>query len=289
MSLIKKLFGQNSSKRKTGIYVKQGQTLAELEVLPGEGSINDITISLGYNINQVHTVFLFDSKFVSNIGVKIFTKEVVFVLTENGVTDLNINQLNKELNKIDWDFEYSSSVIESILSEGIEDQNLSFDYLSSIINLVPKTDSIFHTKKLDLYLHFEDGILSKYTSADGYSASSKWLKSMNSQMFESMLNEARRYQNSEMEIINEVNNQCDALQSIPNAIGNDYINEHVNPSGNYNFYNLWVAHYQPKIDMSDFMKMNSGRYVELSKTEIKVNDYVYQFSETGEFVVAWKK
>lgn len=287
--MLKKLFGGKSKERKTGVYKIANQSLEELNDLPGGGSINEIIIELGYNTEQIHTVLTFNSKQISSIGVKIFTKEPVFVLTNVGVANLKMSTLNSELRNINWDSEYSSSGIESILTEGIENKSLTIEYLKSVIQLNSKTETIFLAKELDLYLHFEVNILIDFSSTDGLNAASKWLKSINEPIFNNMLAEATTYHVSEMDAIEEVNIQCGALRSIPEAINNEFIDEHVNSFGNYNFYNLLAAHYNPELSKDNFIHVNKERFIKLSENEFKVDRFVYQFSEIGLLENAWKE
>jgi hypothetical protein len=281
MSLFKKLFGHNKSSRTTGVYKVENKKLIELDETPGNGSINSIIEYLGFETNQVHLVMFFDSKIVTNIGFKIFTKTPLFIMTKDHVSNLTLPQINKELKNIDWNFEYSSTEIESILETGIDCENLTLDYLQSVTTLKKKTSEIYLAPELDLILYFHNNLLVKTTSIDGLSSASKWLKDLNPAMFEDMLEEAKSYHNSELEAKDEVNKQCDALQSIPNANNNEYTNEHISKHGNCNFYNLHAAHYSPSINMNEFLHVNKGRYIKLSDNEIKIGSYVYQFDENG--------
>ncbi|MDY0103765.1 MAG: hypothetical protein RBS07_12595, partial [Lentimicrobium sp.] len=80
--MFNRLFRINASKNKTGIYFVEGNKLTELEESPGNGSINSIIEILGYEIPQIHTIFTFDSKNIECIGVKVFSKEPIFVLAK---------------------------------------------------------------------------------------------------------------------------------------------------------------------------------------------------------------
>lgn len=244
MSIFNKVFSQKSYERKTGIFINNNQNLIELEKLPDSGSINDITKSLGYNENQVHSIFLFDSNILTNVIVKIFTKEVVFAISKVNASNLTMSILNKELENINWEFEYSSSEIESILSDGIENRALTYDYLNSIIHLKPLSDLIYYSTNIDLNLHFDNGILIDFSSSDGFNAASRWLRNLNQSMFDRIVTEAKFNQKLNSAAIDEINAQCDALQSIPNAIDNKFLNKFINSNGNYNFYNLKVVHYE---------------------------------------------
>ena len=231
----------------------------------------------------------FDSKEISNIGVKIFTKEPVFVLTNDNISNLNFSTLQKELRNVDWDFEYSSTEIETILQDGIDNKSLSLDYLSAITDLKKKTERTYHAPQLDLYLQFEGEYLTSYNSTDGLSGDSKWLKEINPELFNSMMNEAREFHQSEMDAKVEVNNQCRALRSIPDATNNDYLEDHSNSSGNYNFYNLQAAHYLPEFTKDEFIHVNKGRFIQLTNSQIKVDNFVYEFDENEILSKSWKE
>src|SRR5688500_10093904 len=108
MSLFKNLFGNNPKESKSGVFVLQRDGLIELEELPGSGSFNDITKSLGYNNSQIHTILTFDSRNIEAIGVKVFTQEVVFAVSKSN-KNISLSQLNSELRNVNWEFEYESN------------------------------------------------------------------------------------------------------------------------------------------------------------------------------------
>lgn len=285
MSLFTNLFGGKPKSNKSGVFILQSGNLEELDVLPGGGSFNDITASLGYTNSEIHTVFTFDSKNIEVIGVKVFTQEPVFAVAKDN-RNITLSQINSELSKINWSFEYDSNRMKEILNDAIDEKQLSFDFLNSILTLIPQSESIFYSKKLDLILHFENGTLSIYSSPDGFNSASKWLRNLNMPLFNDLYSEAIRNQGSELDAIFETNNQCDALQSIPNAIQNEYLHLHINRKGTPSFYNLWVAHYFPEIQIDDFIKMNKNRFRKISDSELAVGKFIYEFDEDGCFTDA---
>ncbi len=287
--MFSKLFNKGSKERKTGVYKYSDGKLVELDEMPGDGSINSIIKSLGFELPQVHTIFTFDSKLISTIGVKILTKEVVFAATEEGVRNLTIPDLNKELETVDWQFEYSSSGIEDILNEGIENGSLDYDFLRTVTNLKKESESIFHAVDLELYLYFKDGLLTNIASSDWLNTASKWLRDLNGAMFESMLSEANRFHDSEIDAIEEVNMQCNSLRSIPNAIENEFIPLHTKQSGNINFYNILLAHYDHDANIEEFKQVNKGRFKPISEEDLEVGNFIYQFDSAGSFRNVTKK
>jgi hypothetical protein len=286
MGILKTLFG-NGNTRKSGIYIIQNEKLIELENLPGEGSINDIIKSLGYELNQIHTILTYDSKDISNIGVKVLSKIPVFVITREGVSNLKTSALNRELTNIDWSFEYDSTEVYRILNEGIESKNLKLDFMCKVMQLDKKSERTYKATNFGLLLNFDQDILVSFSSSDGLSAESKWLKDLNPKMFNSMLLEAKQFHNSEMDALFEVHNQCLALRSIPDATNNPFLQQHLSKNGNYNYFNVYAAHYSPEITIEDFLKVNKGRYIQLTEFQYKVNNFVFNFNDDGILDITW--
>lgn len=287
--MFKGLFGKNSNesgRNKTGFYKVDGKKLIELDERLGIGSINDTIEYLGFHTTQIHTVNTFDSPTIEVIGVKIFTKQPVFVWAKEKNTRLDFKNLSRELKNTDWDFEYSSHTIEDILTEGIEAQSLTFEYLSSVLELHKESDTLFNAPSIGLYLNFNNGYLESYTSSDWANTASKWLKGVNERLFENMLSEAMRYHRNEIEAMEEVNLVCEALQGIPHAMQNEFIEMHRKPNGNINFFNLLAAHYNnfqgEPIKIDDFQIVNKGRYVKLNDQTFEVDNFIYQFDSEGQ-------
>ena len=286
--MFKGLFGKKSNEsgsNKTGFYKIDGNKLIELDERPGIGSINDTIEYLGYNLTQIHTVNTFDSKTIEVIGVKIFTKDPVFVWAKEKNTKLDFKALTRELKNTDWSFEYSSHTIEDILTDGIEARSLTFEYLNSVLDLQKESDNLFNAPSINLYLNFNDGFLESYTSSDWTNAASKWLKDANDQLFENMLSEAMRFHRNEIEAMEEVNLVCEALQGIPNATQNEFIDLHRKRNGNINFFNLLAAHYNSfqgeRIKIDEFKTVNKGRLVSIDDQTFEVDQFIYEFDAEG--------
>ncbi len=280
------LLGKKSSGHgKTGIYKVDNRALVELEESPGNGSISSIIEHLGFDISQIHTVFTFDSLLINTIGVKIFTQEPVFVLAKNKEKKVDFNSMSKEVKEIDWRFEYSSHTVEEILTEGIERESLTFDFLNSCLSLKDEGYDLYNAPKIGLYLKFENGLLKSFTSSDWSNSASKWLKSVNSQMFNNMLSEAKQFHKNEIEAMEEVNLQSEALRGIPQAIQNEYIYLHEKVNGNINFFNLLSAHYKfingERIKLDDFKSVNKGRFQIIEENMLKSGQFVFQFDSDG--------
>lgn len=284
--MLNRLFGKRPLKRaETGIYKVENGVLVELEDSPGNGSINSIIEYLGYDISQVHTVITFDSLLIDTIGVKIFTQEPVFVFAKDKKKKVSFKNVAKELRTIDWGFEYSSHTIEEILNDGIERESLTVDFLSSCLSLKNDGDNLYNAPEIGLYLKFEKGKLIGFASSDWSTSASKWLKSINKKMFHGMFTEAMRYHRNEIEAMEEVNLQCEALMGIPNAMENEFLNLHKKANGNFNFFNLLAVHYNlfngERIKIDDFKTVNEGRFKVIGYNKFKTDLFVFQFDSNG--------
>ncbi|TXE13730.1 hypothetical protein [Algoriphagus aquimarinus] len=280
------LFGKKpSGQSKTGIYKVDNRALVELEESPGNGSVNSIIEYLGFDTSQVHTVFTFDSPLIEIIGFKVFTEKPVFAVAKNKARRVDLGSLNKEIKGIDWRYEYSSHTVEDTLTEGIERESFSIDFLSSVLLLKHEGDDLYQAPKIGLYLKFENGLLKSFTSSDWSNSASKWLKDFNSDMFEDMLSEAMQYHRNEIEAMEEVNLQCESLRGIPQAIQNEFIYLHEKVNGNINFFNLLAAHYNlldgERIKIDDFKTVNKGRFVAIEENIVKVDQFAFRFDTDG--------
>lgn len=286
--MLKNLFNKGKDKNTTGIYVFKNSKLIELEETPGNGSINSIIESIGFATNQIHTVHTFNSRKIEVLGFKIFSKDVLFVLAKKNKTISGADIL-KEKKQIDWQFEYSSLNIEDFLNDGIEAQNLSYDFLSSVLKLTKEENNLFKSEKFDLYLQFENNLLQALTSSEWENSSSKWLKGLNETMFQEMVKEAKKYHENDIDTMEEVNNHANSLLNIPEAMNNEFIPIHTKGNGNINFYNLLIAHYTQDCELDDFIFMNKGRYNKIDELNYQVGNFVYEFNYLNELESIYEK
>jgi len=276
--MVKNLFNKNHEKNKTGIYVFDNSNLVELEETLGNGSINSIIESIGFSTTQVHTVFTFNSKKIEILGFKVFSKEVLFALAKKD-RKISIEDISREKKQIDWQFEYSSLNVEDILNEGIDAQNLSFDFLNSVLELTQEDINLFKSKEFDLYLQFKNNFLQAFTSSEWENSSSKWLKGLNEKMFLKMVEEAKTYHDNSIDTMDEVNNQANSLLGIPQAMNNEFIFLHKKANGNINFYNLLITHYTQACELGDFIFMNKGRCKKINELSYEIGSFIYEFND----------
>ncbi len=283
------MFNIFKSKREsdsTGIYVMNG-VFRELDVLPGNGSINSIIDSLGYDRNLVHVVHALDSSKIDCIGVKLFsddkTNQILFALAKDK-RKLKLQDVYTAMKKIDWSFEYSALDIEDILESGIEYNNLSKEYLQDFADLTMIGKDTYESKKFGLYLRFENDMLAAFSSADWDNKASRWFKEINPDMFSCMFLEAKKYHKDEITAMREVNLQCDCMLNTPAGFQNEFLEKHIKSTGNINFYNLLVIHYNYECSLEDFLFINKGRCISLGSNSYKCENYMFNFDDDGKLV-----
>lgn len=273
----------NKNQESTGIYVFKGE-FKELSEMPGNGSINSIIDSLGYDRNLVHVVHVFNSKKISCIGVKLFsddkTNQIIFALAKDKCR-LNLSDVYSVMKMIDWEFEYSALNIEEMMEEGIENENLSKDFLLEAADIVKINEDTYESNRFGLYLRFKNNVLVAFSSATWENAASKWLKDLNQTIFNSMLMEAMAYHKDDWDAMREVNIQCDCILDTPSGLENEFLENHRKDSGNINFYNLLVVHHNHECLLDDFLFVNKGRCIEVDSNIYKVGSYLFSFDNNG--------
>lgn len=279
-------FFTRRKKESSGIFVKKGGNYEELINEVTKESINAVTEYLGYNIDQVHTIHAFDEKDLEVVVVEIFSKNIVFVLTDKKVTDLDKRRMDRFLRSVDWAMEYDSFTVEEILDSGIENHSLTSEYLSKILEIDNSEDGMLFVEKLGLYLVFADGYLIDYQSSDGLNKSAKLLKELNFKLLESYYKEAQKYHKDDYEgLMNEVNTQADCFTATPHTYSNEFIQFHKSEFGNVNFYNLMIAHYDKVVNINEFKEINKGRYTEsigTNSTNLFMGKFEYEFDSKGQ-------
>jgi len=186
----------------------------------------------------------------------------------------------------------STYSIESYLKDGVANKSLSLKFLSEVFNVngIDKNGS-FIANSIGYELKFKDEILVEYNSSDGLNKWSREWKNSRPKTFSSYFDEAKYYfKNDEASIINEINIQADAFSRLPNGNLNEYIKFHKTDFGNINYKMILIAHYNEKIELEDFKKLNYGRYKltdeftdknGYKRTTYKLNKTLCTFDENG--------
>jgi len=277
--------------KSSGIFVPKGNGFEELKI-DSNKSIIEIAKHLGYNGDQIHSYFGGGKTdhVIKTIDFEIFTKSIIFVLTENSVQELTSTDISRFLRDFDLDEEYIGYTANSILDSGIENKSLDIDFLSRVLNIEnPGPDGVFNVPFLGLNLCFSDGYLTEYMASDGLNEWAKEWKVLNNAFIESYEKEARYFWKGDVgNITREINQQAESYANIPNGMKNEFIKLHTNEYGNINFRMLMVCHYKDKISSIDFEKINFGRFKARTSTSgnklYELGRFTYEFSDQGELL-----
>ncbi len=283
-------------------FVPKGNEYVAVEIKLEKVTMTSICNYLGYNSDQFY-VFnnydITDSK-IDYIIFKVFTDDIICVLTEDTVDSITQKDVDKYLVNFNLKEDFGSYDIESTLEDGVKNKSLTKKFLSKIFNQpISSNDNSFIAEKIDYELHFKNGILSNYNTSDGLN---KWAKDWKNTMpdrYKKYYLSASLYYDNKTDIINVINIQADAsvhltLDDLEN------IKFHTNNDGTINYKMLLIAqnfgkHFggSYKINLQEFKFINKGRY-KLSnefntqdgykRTTYRVNKGLYTFDENGKLV-----
>lgn len=277
-------------------FVPKENEYIPVEIKVERKSINTICKFLGYNSDQFYTYKDYDLKDskVFFVIFKVFSDEIICVLTEDTVDSITQKDVDKYLVNFNLKKDFDSYDIENTLEEGVKNKSITKEFLNEIFNQSTLSDdNSFIAVEIGYELHFKNGVLTDYSPSDGLN---KWAKGWENKMpkrYQKYFEAASRHNNNEVDILNEINIQADAFSRIPNGVQNEYIKFHTNYNGTVNYKMLLVAHYNETINLKEFKRINKGRY-ELSnefndqdnykRTTFRVNKGLYTFDENGKLV-----
>ena len=264
---------------KDGEFIKLDQKI-------GNNSINDITTYLGYNYDQVHSIFTGNNKGtpVKTTIVEVFTSNVIVALTDDHISQISKKDVEIFMKDFDFDFEFGSYNLQDILLEGIENKSFSLKFLERVLEFKGSDlNGEYYSEKIDSYLFFVNGTLGSFRFSDDLNKNSRHIKSLNPKIIADYAKEAKQYWGEDYEsIFSEVNLQSDAYVSTPHAYDNKYIKHHITEFGNVDFFMLLVCHYEQKISLSEFKEINFGRYSFLGmkngNSRYSKGNFVYEFN-----------
>jgi hypothetical protein len=261
-------------------FVPENDSYKSVEIDIEPKSIINIVKFLGYNSDQFYTYFN-SNEMNSEIVVvvfKVFTDEVICVLTDDTVESITKREVDKYLSDFNLEDEFDSYTIENTLKNGIENQSLSKKFMSEIFGQ-PVTNNSLIVGQIGYELHFNDSVLVDYNSSDGLNKWAKMWKNEQPSTYRDYKKAASKYWDNESRILNEINIQAEAFANVP--------------GGTINFKMLIVAHYNQKITLNKFKLINSGRYELASefndddnykRTTYRLNKTLYTFDENGNLV-----
>ncbi|MRG47476.1 hypothetical protein GFS24_20310 [Chitinophaga sp. SYP-B3965] len=281
--------------KRSGIFVPTESGFQEFKGDIENESINGIIEHLGYHRTQVHVLFGdYESRKIINIIVKIFTKEIVFIMAGNRCNAITTKMLDSFWSQEQVSEIYDSSNISTILDEGILARALDIDYLSQVLQIpAPVSDGMIYVSDFELYLFFLDGILVNYSSSNGLNQWAQRWKELNIDLFNSYLKVAQsHWGNNPRKILDEMNFQADAWANTPNSFSNEFTHLHQQEYNTINFFMLLVCHYGKSITLDEFLEINHGRYwlsnelkgKNMGERYFVVGNFEYEFSPNGELL-----
>lgn len=274
-----------------GVWIRNQDGFKLLEGEKSKGSINDISIHLGYNPYHIHTYHgNFNKK--SNIEIiafEVFTKNIVFILVRNYKVRITQRHINRFLKKFEFKQEYDSVFVRDYLLEGIADKSLNIEFLSKVLEFQNENhNGEYYIKMLGVNLFFINGILASFKIDNDLEEWARHFQEVNKDLIANYARTAKKYWKDDYEMIYlEVNKQSEALANTPSGFLNEFIKLHRDEFNTVNFLMLLVCHYDLKINEKQFVHFNHGRFqrLVLEKANIKIyhlRKYAYYFDEKGQ-------
>lgn len=278
----------------TGIFKPSGNGFKEYKGETGNGSVNDVTKWLGYNPDQVYCTFDSDPKKQINFIVfEIFTRNIVCISTNTNVTYLTEKDIKRYLANFSVTKEFTTLRISDDLTTGIENGSLPIDFLARILQLNNSSrNGMFYSERIKTYLYFTEGLLTDFHIDDGLFPAAKHVQEVNKTVFNWISEIAYKYwPQDSFQAKKEINIQCEAWSTIPNAFGNEYIPLHRTENGGANLHMIKVCHYGHPITIEQFKEINHGRYSLINhnqqtrRVDFVCGNFKYQFDmDSGDLI-----
>lgn len=273
---------------------KQGNGYKKVNI---SGSINDISLQLGYHPDQIHSYCAnIDDPKIIIVALEVFSNNIVFILSSGETVDeIDEKYVEKYMSVFDFKDVYTSYTTENILKNGLENRSLKIEFLSKIFDIdEPEDSGMFYIQKLGMNLYFIDGVLTDFETSDGLTTWSKFWRDNYPVKFKLYESIARLFWGEDVPmIINEINKQTEAWAKIPDLKTNQFLSLHKTKYGTINYFMLYVCHYSKNISLQEFEVINHGRYKEviplINFSKVKtikydVDNFTYEFSENGNLI-----
>ena len=245
------------------VFVLKNGDFVEKSINIETETVNNICSFLGYNKDQFYS-YLNSDKIGGDITLvifKIFTDEIICVITDKSVINLTGERVKEYLSKFNLHKEFDSFDIERTLKNGIANKSLTVEFLGEIFNQVNFIrNGSFVVSQIGYELKFINGFLTDSSPSDGLNI---WAKKWKSRgyIYQRYMNHAKKYLgDDEIKILNEINIQADAESRIPFEALEEYVKFHKNNDGIINFKMMLVAHYNENITLNEFKEINYKRY-----------------------------
>lgn len=277
----------------TGVFIpSENGGYHEAKDVPENSSLIGLMSYFGYDTTQIEIVFTTDRKNkVSNIALEIFTRNIVFALTDKKNTFITDRDIKNCLSDFSVTKHYESMKIKDILEAGIEAESLTVEFLSRVLNMSNLSrNGMFYSNKIKTYLYFTNGILTNFQYDDGFSHWAKHLQKVNKTVYDRISKGAYKYRaGDDFQLQKEINIQCEAWGNLPNAFGNEFVHLHTYENGLVNLHMIRVTHYGYPITMKSFQELNFGRYQVISNDSngefvLRLNLFDYRFTADGSLI-----
>lgn len=273
-------------KKSTSIFVPFGSEFKGITDNIEDKSFYDIRKQLGYKPSQTYSLTSLGvsrySGVIEWVFFEIFTDKIVFIKTNDTITELSFEMINEFIKAVEYRSRKSAF---DILTDGIKEKNLSLEYLAKVLNINdPKPNGRHLIEKIGYYLNFSNGYLTSFDSADGLNKYAKEDQKESPAYFSQCKKYAQTFLTNSDDVTYELNTQAEAAVNIP--INEDFKKNaelHRNSFGTINWYNLLICHHGKKVKLDDFLQINKGRYEELNSNSnnrrFRVNHFIYEFSD----------
>ena len=270
-----------SLKANANIFVKIGNKYV-LQEKCDKCSINDRLKELGYDTNQFYSYYGNIESDIFGVYFKIFTTDIICVSTQNNITELRKQDIEKYLSDFVFSLAYSVYNREEDLKDGLKKGNLSIKFLSNVLNISCDTnslDTMLTCEKYGYNLYFRNGYLDNFESSDGYNSDAKDFMECNPDYFNTMKVYAKEYwKDDEYNIKKEINIQCKAFNSLPYGWYNEHLKDFYEIYNYYNFKIIAVLYYNDTITIREFKDICHGnaKFIEAKN----INDkkvYIYEY------------
>jgi len=185
-------------KRSSGVFVPN-ENGSEFKEFTGElklKSFNEITEKMGYHIDQVknYWVKLTSDYEITCVGFKIFSNDIIYVVTKGTSANLIKSQLDYFLKDYKLKEVYDSVETRNILQSGINNKSLDYEFLSEVLKIkFADPNGVFFSELLNLYLYFNKGFLTDFQPSDGLNEWGKYFRDINPSIIENYENVAKKY------------------------------------------------------------------------------------------------
>ena len=177
------------------VFVLKNGDFVEKSINIETETVNNICSFLGYNKNQFYS-YLNSAEIGGDITLvifKIFTDEIICVITDKSVINLTEERVKEYLSKFNLHKEFDSFDIERTLENGIANKSLTVEFLGEIFNQVNFIrNGSFIVSQIGYELKFINGFLTDFSPSDGLNI---WAKEWKSKgyMYPKYMNHARKY------------------------------------------------------------------------------------------------